>query len=189
MTASPGEVTILLQQVTRGNKQAEAELAPLVYQELRRIAGSYMRNERAGHTLQPTAVVNEVYLRLVDQARVDWKNRAHFFGIAAKLMRRFLLDYARERTAMKRGGRRVPIEIENFEAVCIAQQPEEVLALHEVLTRLERFDPQQARIVELRCFAGLTVEETAQAVGISSRTVKREWAMATAWLRAQLAGR
>jgi RNA polymerase sigma factor (TIGR02999 family) len=189
MTASPGEVTLLLEQVRRGNKEAEAELAPLIYQDLRRIAGCYMRNERPGHTLEATAVVNEVYLRLVDQSRVDWKSRAHFFGVAAQLMRRFLLDYARERTAAKRGGHRVPMEIENFEMASVAQRPEEVLAVDEALTRLERFDRQQGRIVEMRCFGGLTVEETAHALGISPRTVKREWAMATAWLRAELADR
>jgi RNA polymerase sigma factor (TIGR02999 family) len=180
---------MLLDQVRQGNKQAEAELIPLIYSELRRIAGSYMRDERPGHTLQPTALVHEVYLRLADQTRVHWKSRAHFFAVAAKLMRRFLVDHARERTADKRGGRQVPLEIDNFDAEYVSKRPEEVLAIEAALERLEGFDSQQARIVEMRCFGGLTVEEVAEALGISPRSVKREWAMAKAWLRAELAGR
>jgi RNA polymerase sigma factor (TIGR02999 family) len=186
---SPGDVTLLLDQVRQGNKQAEAELIPLIYSELRRIAGSQMRDERAGHTLQPTALVHEVYLRMADQTRVHWKSRAHFFAVAAKLMRRFLVDHARERAADKRGGHQVPLEIENFDAEYVSQRPEEILAIEGALQRLEAFDPRQARIVEMRCFGGLTVDEVAEALLISPRSVKREWSMAKAWLRAELAGR
>jgi RNA polymerase sigma factor (TIGR02999 family) len=155
--------------------------------ELRRIAGYYMRNEGAGHTLQPTALVNEAYLRLMDQTRVEWKDRSHFLGVAAQLMRRILVDHARERVAAKRGGRQIQIRIEDLD-VPNSWRQEEVLAVHEALTRLTDFDTQQGRIVEMRYFGGLTVEETADALGISPRTVKREWAMAIAWLRAEFAG-
>jgi RNA polymerase sigma-70 factor (ECF subfamily) len=189
MGTSPGEITLLLSELKRGSKEAEAELVPLVYNELRRIAAYYMRDERAGHTLQPTALVNEAYLRLVDQSRADWKNRAQFFGVAAQLMRRVLVDHARERTAQKRGGRRVRIEVGDFAMESVSESPEEVLAIDEALSRLTTFDAQQAQVVEMRCFGGLTVGETAEALGISTRTVKRDWAMATAWLRAELAGR
>ena len=189
MRDSSGEVTLLLGKLKEGKKEAAGELVPLVYKELRRIAGYYMRDERANHTLQPTALVNEAYIRLVDQTRVDWRNRAHFLGVAAQSMRRILVDHARGKVAVKRGGHQVQIEIENFEMGQVLDQPEQVLAVDEALTRLRTFDPQQGSVVEMRCFGGLTVEETAEALGISPRTVKREWAMAKAWLRAELGGR
>ena len=189
MVTSPGEITILLGRLTQGSQEAEAELIPLVYQELRRIAGYYMRGERVSHTLQPTALVNEAYLRLVDQTRVDWRNRAHFFGVAAQLMRRILVNHALGHVAAKRGGRRARVDLEKPEIGVTPNQSEEVLAVHEALTRLSKFDPRQERIVEMRYYGGLTVEETAEALGISPRTVKREWVMAKAWLQAELAGR
>jgi RNA polymerase sigma factor (TIGR02999 family) len=188
MAPSSGEVTVLLGKVKQGNKEAEGELLAVLYKELRKIAGSYMRNESAGHTLQPTALVNEAYLRLVDQTRVDWKDRSHFLGVAAQLMRRILVDHARERFAARRGGRQVQLQIENLDIPNLSGQ-EEVLAVHEALNRLGELDPQQGRVVEMRYFGGLTVEETADALSVSPRTVKRDWAMAIAWLRAEFAGR
>jgi RNA polymerase sigma factor (TIGR02999 family) len=188
MESSPGEVTLLLAELTQGNRDAEAELIPLVYKELRRIAGYYMRDERVSHTLQPTALVNEAFLRLVDQTRIDWRNRAHFFGVAAQLMRRVLVDHARERAAAKRGGQRARIDLDHVEIGLTPEGSEQLLAVEEALTRLRAFDPQQERIVELRFYGGLTVEETAEALRVSPRTVKREWAMAKAWLQAELAG-
>jgi RNA polymerase sigma factor (TIGR02999 family) len=189
MSASPGQVTILLNRLKEGRREVEAELLPLVYKELQRIAASYMRNENAGHTLQPTALVNEAYLRLTDQTRVDWKSRAHFLGVAAQLMRRILVDHVRERLARKRGGHQVRIDVEHVQIEKLSERPEDVLAVDEALSRLSHFDPRQARIVEMRYFGGLTVEETAEALSISPRTVKREWAMARAWLRAEISGR
>jgi RNA polymerase sigma factor (TIGR02999 family) len=188
MDSSPGQVTLLLRQLTKRNRDAEAQLLPLLYKHLRRIAGYYMRDERVGHTLQPTALVNEAYLRLVDQNRVVWKDRSHFLGVAAQLMRRILVDHARQRVASRRGGHQIKLYIGSLDMPQVSEQPEQVLAVHEALTRLGEFDPQQGRVVEMRYFGGLTVEETAEALGISPRTVKREWAMALAWLKAELAG-
>jgi RNA polymerase sigma-70 factor (ECF subfamily) len=187
MPPSQGEVTVLLRKLSQGSKEAEAELLGLLYKELRRIAGYYMRLENPDHTLQPTALVHEAYLRLTDQTRVDWKDRSHFLGVAAQLMRRILVDHARERVAARRGGAyRVRLPIENVEIPDLSQQ-EQVLAVHEALARLQKFDPQQERVVEMRYFGGLTVAETADVLGISPRTVKRDWAMAVAWLRAEFA--
>ena len=183
---SPGEVTVLLGQLKLGRKEALPKLMPLVYRELRRLAGHYLRDERIGHTLQPTALVHEAYLRLVDQNRADWQNRAQFMGVAAQLMRRILVDYARERAAAKRGGGAVRIDEEGFDLGATPQQSEEVLAVDEALARLNELDPQQAQIVEMRYFGGLSVEEAAEALGISPRTIKRDWAMAKAWLRSEL---
>jgi RNA polymerase sigma-70 factor (ECF subfamily) len=187
MAASPGEVTVLLGKLKQGDKEAEAELFALLYKELRRIAGYYMRHESAGHTLQPTALVNEAYLRLLDQTRVEWKGRSHFLGVAAQLMRRILVDHARQRVTGRRGGGRIQLQLENLDIPNLAQW-EEVLAVHEALNHLREYDPRQERVVEMRYFGGLNVEETAEALGISPRTVKREWAMAIAWLRAEFAG-
>lgn len=187
MDTSPGQVTILLRRLTEGRKEAESDLIPLVYSELRRIAASYMRNERAGHTLQPTALAHEAYLRLVDQNRTDWKNRAQFLAVAAQLMRRILVDHARERRAGKRSGVQVPIEIDSFDVAGRREHPEYVLGVDQALSRLAEFDPQQSRIAELRFFGGLTVEETAEVLAVSPRTVKREWAMARSWLKAEFA--
>lgn len=183
-----GEVTLLLAEVKHGSQDALAKLIPLVYKELRRLAGYYMRDERISHTLQPTALVHEVYLRLVGQQRTDWQSRAHFMGVAAQMMRRVLVDYARQRQARKRAGK-VPLEADWPEPGAAVVPLEEILAVEEGLTRLSELDPQQSRVVEMRYFGGLSVEETAEALGVSPRTVKRDWAMAKAWLHTELAGK
>ena len=186
MADSRGEVSVLLAEMRSGRKDALNRLAPLVYNELRRLAGRYMRDERTGHTLQPTALVHEVYLRLAGQGRTNWQNRAQFMGIAGQLMRRLLVDHARKRHAAKRGGSLTSLEEGLGKPCSPIAQPEEVLAVDEALERLEALDPQQVRVVELRYFGGLSAEETAEAMGISERTVEREWALAKAWLRTQL---
>jgi len=185
MAEACGEVTLLLCELRLGRKEALAKLAPLVYKELRRVAGRQMRDERPGYTLQPTALVHEAFLRLVDQDHAGWQSRAQFIGVAGQLMRRLLVDYARRRHAAKRG---VPVTLHDaiFNRGGGADHTEEVLAVDEVLGRLAELDPRQARIVELRYFAGLSVEETAEVMGISPRTVKSDWAMAKGWLRSQL---
>ena len=185
MGISPGEVTNLLIELKNGNREAESRLMPLVYGELRRLAGLYMRGERPGHTLQATALVHEAYLRLVGYEDVDWQNRAHFFGVAANLMRRILVDHARAKQAKKRGGGDQKVSLD--QAVLVRPEaPEQFLALDEALERLAKRDPRQARIVELRYFGGLSEEETAEVLEISVRTVKRDWSVARAWLYQQL---
>jgi RNA polymerase sigma factor (TIGR02999 family) len=171
-----------------GEPAAADRLLPVVYAELRRQAARAMRREESGHTLQPTALVHEAYLRLAEQ-RVTWRSRGHFFGVAAQLMRRILVDHARERHAAKRGGGVQSITLagnEPADAASRADQDVDVLALHEALERLTALDPEQGRLVELRYFGGLNIEETAEALGISPATVKREWAVARAWLRREL---
>lgn len=187
MAESAGEVSVLLGELKRGRKDALERLIPLVYKELRRVAGHYMRDERPGHTLQPTALVHEVFMRLVDQDHADWRNRAQFVAISAQIMRRLLVDHARGRRALKRG---IPVAMneEIFNRAAGSDHTEEILAVDEILVRLSELDPQQARIVELRYFGGMSVEETAEVMDISSRTVKREWAMAKAWMKTQLGG-
>lgn len=187
MADSLEEVSVLLAEMRSGRKDALARLLPLVYNELRRLAGRYMRDERPGHTLQPTALVHEAYLRLAGQDRANWQNRAQFMGIAGQLMRRLLVDHARRRYAAKRGGSMVTLEEGIGNQCSHFAGPEEILAVDESLARLDRMDPQQSRVVELRYFGGLSAEETAEAMGISQRTVEREWALAKAWLRAELA--
>jgi RNA polymerase sigma-70 factor, ECF subfamily len=185
MNSAPEDVTLLLAELTKGNERAASQLIPLVYDELRRLAGSYMRRERRDHTLQPTALVNEAYLKLVEQRSVDWQSRAHFFGIAAQVMRRILVDHARAHMRDKRGAgqRAVPIH----EALVFApEQSGELLKLDEALERLTQLDARQGKIVELRFFGGLTVEQTADLLGISPKTVKRDWSMAKAWLHGEL---
>jgi RNA polymerase sigma-70 factor (ECF subfamily) len=178
---SPKPVTELLMSWSNGDLKAREELMPLVYDELRRLAASYLRRERPDHTLQPTALVNEAYLRLVEEKRVHWQGKSHFFGVSAKLMRRILVDHARSHLAEKRGSGIAKVAL--TEAIAMSkEQPADLLALDESLTRLAELDPQQSRIVELRIFAGLTVEETAQSLNISPATVKRDWAVAKAWL-------
>ncbi len=175
------KVTQLLLDLAGGNRSAVDELMPLVYQELKRIAGGQLRNERPGHTLQATALVNEAYMKLVDQRSVSWQNRAHFFGVAAQLMRRILMDYAKAKHREKRGGgvRHATLD----EALVVSEdRASDLVVIDEALTRLEALDARQAKVVELRFFGGLSVEETAEAMGISTPTVKREWAMAKAWL-------
>jgi len=185
MNQSPTDVTVLLEQLASGNQNALAELIPLVYDELRRLAAYYLRQERSDHTLQATALVHEAYLQLVGQRNVDWKNRNHFFGVAAHLMRRILLFHARQHCAAKRGGGARRISLDET-AIFSQAQAEEMVLLDELLTRLATLDPQQARIVELRFFAGLSVEETAEHLNISAATVKRDWAMAKAWLAREM---
>jgi RNA polymerase sigma factor (TIGR02999 family) len=159
---------------------------PLVYEDLRRVAASYMRREAVGHALQPTALVHETYVRLIDQKQVKWRNRAHFFGVAASMMRRILVDHARRRRADKRGGDWERVTLDHHELPAAAAREVDVLALHESLQRLAAFDPRQERLVELRYFGGLTIEEAAEVLGISPATVVREWTIAKAWLRADL---
>ena len=185
MTATEA-VTQLLIDWSNGDQAALDRLMPVVYDELRRLASNYLRRERVGHTLQPTALVNEAYLRLVDQRKAKWQNRAQFFGVAAQLMRRILVDHARVRQAQKRGGSDQQ-QLSLSHADRIAEHPEiDLLALHEALNQLAVIDPQQARVVELKFFGGLTIEETAEVIGISHATVERDWTMARAWLRREL---
>src|SRR5437660_1568999 len=179
-------ITALLAEVKRGNKQAEEQLIPLIYKELHRLSRHYMRGERDGHTLQTSALVNEAYMRLAGEHKVDWKNRAHFFGTAANIMRRILVDHARTRDAQQRGGSVEKVSLENAFVYTDAQSWQ-VVAVHEALNKLQKWDERQCRIVELRFFAGLNVEETAEAMSISPTTVKREFQMAKAWLYGELA--
>ena len=181
-----GELTDLLIEWSKGNQAVQAQIMELVYQELRKLAASYLRRERSDHTLQPTALVNEAYLVLIDQKRVHWQNRTHFFGIAAQIMRRILVDYARGQKAAKRGGDNLTVALDEAFGVAQPDQEVDLLALDTALQRLEAFDPLQARIVELRYFTGLKTDETAEVLGISVATVGREWAMAKAWLFREL---
>lgn len=168
-------------------KEALDELMPAVYDELRRQAARYLRREKAGHTLQTTALIHEAYLRLVDQRNVQWQNRAHFFGIAAQMMRRILVDHARTKKRAKRGGSDVKVSLADA-TIPVNERDLDVVALDEALTRLAEIDEQQSRVVELRFFSGLTVEETAEVMGISPATVKRDWSVAKAWLHRELSG-
>ena len=179
-------ITQLLIDWSKGDQAALEKLMPLVYDELRRLASNYLRRERASHTLQPTALVNEAYLKLIDQRNPKWQNRAHFFGISAQLMRRILVDHVRQHQAVKRGGsEKQRISLTSAEKV--ARTPEvDLLALNEALEELEKMDPQQSRIVELKFFGGLSIEEIAEVLKIGHATVERDWKMARAWLRRQL---
>lgn len=160
---------------------------PLVYEELRRIAANYLRKERSDHTLQPTALVNEAYLKLVDISSVEWQDKAHFFAVSSNVMRRILVDYARAANTNKRGGDVQKVELS--EAISFAKEKEiDLLALNDALERLEEIDERQSKIVEMRFFGGLSVEETAEVLQLSTRTIKREWAMAKAWLYQQMKG-
>src|SRR2546421_6543072 len=179
------EVTQLLIEWSNGDKAALDKLTPLIYDELRRLAHHYMSREHPGHTLQTTAVVNEAYVRLVNRRGVHWQNRAHFFAIAAQLMRSILVDHARSHAYAKRGGGARKIALDD--AMVVSQErAAEVVALDDVLKRLAEIDPQQSRIVELRFFGGLTIEETAEVLGLSPATIKREWSTAKAWLYHEL---
>jgi len=180
------EVTELLLAWSSGRPDALNRLLPAVYKDLKRLAAQHMRRESSGHPLQPTALVSEAYLRLVDQRRVQWRNRAQFFGIAGGMMRRILVDYARRRVAERRGRDWERVTMTGLDVAANEPNPIDLLALHESLEKLAAFDPQQAHIVELRYFAGLTLEETAEVVGVSEATVSREWTIAKAWLRANL---
>jgi RNA polymerase sigma-70 factor, ECF subfamily len=187
MAMPAGDVTLLLAQVKRGDQDALARLIPLVYRELRRLAGHYLRNERIGHTLQPTALVHEVYLRLVGQTRVDWQSRAHFMAVAAQMMRRVLVNYALQRKAGRRAAPE-PLGLDWLHQGAAGRRFEEILAVDEALERLQELDPQQGRLVEMRYFGGMTEEEIAEALGVSPRTVRREWATARLWLHSELSG-
>lgn len=183
----PGEVTHLLQELTHGGRDAMDRLFPLVYGELRGIAHGRLRNEPAGHTMDTGALVHEAYLKLVDQERVNWQNRAHFFAVAARAMRRILLDYAVARQAQKRGGDRRQVPLDEG-VLAVEERTDELLALDEALQRLERVDERQGQVVECRFFGGMTIEETAEALGIAPATVKRDWTAARAWLNRELSG-
>jgi RNA polymerase sigma-70 factor, ECF subfamily len=185
---SPENITRMLGELRAGRREAESRLLEAVYPELRRIAAHYMQGERAGHTLQPTALVNEAYLELVGQGDVDWRNRSHFFGVAAQLMRRILVNYARRKKAQKREGKRQRVELSDTVAIA-EDRLDEIIAVDAALDRLAEWDPRQAKVVEMRFFAGLTEEETAEALGVSPRTVKRDWTVAKAWLHSELNGK
>ena len=184
----PKDVTALLARWSRGDSDALDALMPIIYAECRRIAARQLALERRDHSLDPTALVHELYLRLVDQQRASWENRAQFFGVAARLMRRVLVDHARARHAEKRGGDAVFVSLDAAADTPDDSHVADVLAIDEALERLAAHDPEQVQIVELRYFAGLTVEETARVVGRSPRTVKREWRLAKAWLYQELRG-
>ena len=183
------QITQLLKKWSEGNQEILDKLMPLVYEELRRQASRYLRRERSNHTLQTTALIHEAYLKLVDQKEVEWQSRSHFFAIAAQAMRRILVDYARERHREKRGGAAENLPLE--EALMISSQEKSVdlVALDEALNRLAEFDERQARVVELRYFSGLSIEETADILGVSNVTVRRDWNMAKAWLHQQITGK
>lgn len=185
-SSDPNDVTGWLVRWSEGDPDALERLLPLVYEECRRMAARQLRGERRDHTLSPTALVHEMYLRLVDQRRATWKNRAQFFAVAARIMRRILVDHARARRATKREGSRTLVSLDPALDVPDPSRVADVLAIDEALGRLAQLDPDQERIVELRFFAGLTVEETAHVLGRSARTVKREWQLAKAWLFREL---
>ena len=180
------EITRLLHAWSEGDSAAIEQLMPLVYQELHACAQRAMRSESAGHTLQPTALVNEAYLRLVDQSHANWKNRAQFYGVAANMMRRVLVDHARARSAAKRGNGEQPITLDDLRDGAQPSNAIDIMDLSDALDRLAQIDPNQARIVELRYFTGMGIDETAQILGVSPATVKREWAIARRFLHQEL---
>jgi RNA polymerase sigma factor (TIGR02999 family) len=184
-TQGESDVTRLLGELTAGRREALHELLPIVYSELRSIAHRQLGGERPGHTLNTTALVHEAYLKLVRLERIQWRDRAHFFGVAAGAMRRILVEYAEMRRALKRGGGAADLHIDDLH-IAAAGRDEQVLALEEALQRLERVSERHARIIECRFFAGLSIEETAEALGVSSATIKRDWALARAWLNREL---
>ena len=184
MGSAPPTITQLLVEWSEGDRAALDQLTPLVYDELRRLARSFLRRERSDNTLQATALVHEAYLRLIDQHSVSWQNRAHFFGIASQMMRRILVNYALARGAAKRGGSTTKISLDD--TVSFEQRDVDLIALNQALKELEALDLRQARIVELRFFGGLSIEETAEVVNLSPATVKREWSTARLWLRSQI---
>lgn len=185
MDSSPAEVTSLLNQLAGGNQEAAARLVPLVYNELRQIAAARLRHERPDHTLQATALVHEAYMKLADQRDAKWQNRAQFFGVASQVMRRILVDYARGQQRLRRGGKQRKVALDDVVLIS-PDRTDELLAVNESLSNLEKLDPRQARVVELRYFAGLTIEEIASVVGVATKTVTRELNMAKAWLYGDL---
>ena len=184
-THSPKEITQLLVAWGEGDASALEQLTPLVYEELHRLARHYMRNERPGHTLQSSALVNEAYIRLIDWKNVHWKNRAHFYGVSARLMRQILVDFARSRDYLKRGGGAQFVPVDDAKLM-LADKGSEIVALDEALDTLAKLDARQSKIVELRFFLGLSVEETAQTLGVSEGTVRRDWSLARAWLHREM---
>ena len=180
------EITRMLREWNGGNPEVIDKLLPLIYDELHKQATRYLRRERKNHTLQPTALINETYLKLIDQREVSWQNRAHFFSIAAQAMRRILVDHARMKHREKRGGDTVELPLEEALTVAVEEKDINLIALDEALTRLEKKDKQQSRLVELRYFSGLTLEEIADILNISRTTAARDWAMARAWLHREL---
>src|SRR5437867_11485171 len=181
------DITGLLRELSRGRAEVLDHIMPIVYDKLRRIAHAQLRGERPEHTLNTTALVNEAYLKLVNVRQVEWRDRAHFFAVAARLMRRILMDYARARQREKRGGDAVRVPLAEAQHVPLGGAADDLLALEEALARLEAQSERQCRVVECRCFAGMTLEETAAALGISVATVKRDWTFSRAWLNRQLA--
>jgi RNA polymerase sigma factor (TIGR02999 family) len=175
-------VTKLLLEYSNGNQAVVNDIFPLIYEELKKIAGSYLKNERGNHTLQPTALVHEAYLKLVDHTRLNWQNRAHFVGMAATLMRQILIDHARHHRAEKRGGKQENVSLEESIVIVSGKKSIDLIALDEALKGLAKFDEFKSRLVELRYFGGLSVEETAEVLGVSEITVKRHWRLAKAWL-------
>ena len=183
------DVTQLLLNWSNGDRDALEQLLPLVYRELHQLAARYLRRERSDHTLQATALVHEAYLKLIDQREVQWQNRAHFYGVAAQAMRRILVDHARTHMAAKRGSGGVKLSLDDNEAAIVSDaRAEEMVALDDALNQLSEIDPQKSRIVELRFFGGLSIEETAEVLGIGTATVTRQWRMARAWLYGQIQG-
>jgi RNA polymerase sigma-70 factor (ECF subfamily) len=185
MEPAPADVTSLLNKLSAGDQEAAAQLIPLVYEELRHLAARRLRQERPGHTLQATALVHEVYVKLSGQRDAKWQNRAQFFGVASQVMRRILVDYARGQQRIRRGGKQQKVSLDDVVLVS-PDRTEEVLGVHESLSRLEKLDARQARVVELRYFGGLTFEEIAAVVGLSTKTVMRELNVAKAWLYGDL---
>ncbi len=177
----------MLIEMTNGNQDVVNQILPHIYDELKRLASSYLRRERVNHTLQPTALVHEAYMKLIDQKRVQWQNRAHFFGIAAQVMRRILMDHARKHQADKRGGEAEKLSIDEEILVVSSDRSTELIALDDALQTLAELDEQKAKIVELRYFGGLSIEETAEVMGVSVPTINRQWRTAKAWLHSQLA--
>ena len=182
--AGKHDVTVLLQKVKVGDSHAASDLMPLIYRELHAIAENHMRRERQGHTLQATVLVHEAFLQLAGTDKIDWQNRAHFFALASRAMRRVLIDHARSAKADKRPGGHQQVELDS--ALTVAEKPVDLLALNEAMDRLAGWDLRQSQVVEMRFFAGLTFEEIAEVLGIAERTAKRDWTMARAWLHAEL---
>lgn len=180
------EITEMLREWSDGKPEALDNLLPLVYTELHRQAASFLRKERPGHTLQTTALINEAYLKLIDRRDVNWQSRTHFFAVAAQAMRRILVDYARAKHREKRGGDNIKLSLEDATLVAAKEKGVDLIALDEALNKLAKFDEQQARVVELRYFSGLSLEETAEALHVSRATVARDWEAARAWLHREL---
>jgi RNA polymerase sigma factor (TIGR02999 family) len=181
-----GGITQILREWSAGKREAFDELMPFVYEELHRQAARYLRRERPEHTLQTTALINEAYLKLIDQKEVDWESRTHFFAIAANAMRQILVDHARTKHRKKRGGDDIQVPLEETLMIATSEKDIDLMALDEALSQLEKIDARQARVVELKYFSGLSLEETAEALSISRATAAREWAMARAWLHREL---